>query len=83
MSKPLEMRLRRFAGQLGYRIAKSRARSIHATNHGEFMLIENVGNFAVMGSNYDATLEGLEQFLRLDAQVNGVVLRERGKKADA
>jgi hypothetical protein len=68
---PNESAIRRKAARAGYRLHKSRERKYvpHAWNHGEFMLIEIQGNFPVLGSTYDATLEDIAEYLSDDAAV--------------
>jgi len=59
-----ESRLRRVAKQGGYVLRKSRVRSIHANNHGEYMLVNSQFNGVVLGANFDATLSEVEAFLK-------------------
>lgn len=55
--------LRARARRKGYVIRKSRDRSIHADNLGEYMLIELHRNIVVLGSRYDASLEEIADYL--------------------
>jgi hypothetical protein len=58
----LEGHVRRLARKHGYQVCKSRDRSIHFDNHGDYMLLEN--NAVVLGGKYDATLGQIEEWLR-------------------
>jgi hypothetical protein len=61
--KSLESRVRRKAGRRGHTICKSRDRSTHYNNHGEYMLADS-NNCVVLGTNYDASLGEIEEYLR-------------------
>jgi hypothetical protein len=61
--KSLESRVRRKAGRRRHAIYKSRDRSTHYNNHGEYMLADS-NNYVVLGSNYDASLGEIEEYLR-------------------
>lgn len=60
--KTRENRLRRLASRLGYRIEKSRVRNTHINNKGMYQVVTNF-NSAVLGVNYDATLDDVEDYL--------------------
>ncbi len=57
-----ESRLRRKAQRLGYVIYKSRERTYHSNNEGEYQLCDN-RNTVRLGSNYDASLDDIDSFL--------------------
>lgn len=59
-----EARIRRMARRQGYALRKSRSRSIHADDLGDYVLIDVAGNYCVLGGKFDATLEHVEEFLR-------------------
>lgn len=61
--KAQEARVRRLARREGYRVCKSRDRSTHINNRGEYMLVETARNLVVLGSDYDASLANIEAFL--------------------
>ena len=63
--KTKEDRLRRQAMKLGYAIRKSRSHNLHADDFGEYMLIDASGNFVVLGSRFNATLDDIESFLKV------------------
>lgn len=57
-----ESRVRKLAGRRGYRVIKSR-RQLSCDNQGEFMLADD-RNHIVLGSQFDASLEEIETYLR-------------------
>ena len=61
-----ENRIRVRADGAGFRLHKSRKRKDvpNLDNFGEYMLVKRDGNFVVLGSRYDATLETIERFLK-------------------
>jgi hypothetical protein len=59
-----ESALRARARKLGYAIHKSRSRSIHEDNLGEYALVKEAGNQVVLGERFDATLEQIAEYLR-------------------
>jgi hypothetical protein len=61
MSAPLENRVRRKAGRIGWRVCKSRQQQ-HCDNHGEFQLVDD-NNTVVLGDRYDASLDEIESYL--------------------
>ena len=62
-----EQQVRYQARKLGYRIQKSRAQ-IHLDNLGEYRLIENQGNSIVMGAKFDASLDEIAEYLRVQSE---------------
>jgi hypothetical protein len=60
VSTALESHIRRKARRLGFRVLKSRGR-LHSHNFGEFQLVED--NVVLLGSDYDATLDDIHDFL--------------------
>lgn len=56
--------LRRIARKGGWRIDKSRSRTIHSNNLGGFQLVDQSRNYVVWGSNYELTLLDLEDILK-------------------
>jgi hypothetical protein len=64
MPKLSENHVRRLARRAGYALRKSRARNLNLNDHGDYMLIEASRNVAVLGSNFEATLDDIEAFLR-------------------
>jgi hypothetical protein len=64
MSKSMtESAVRARANTRGYRIRRSRERSRHGDNHGEFMLMNPYRNCIVMGQRFDASLEDISEYL--------------------
>ena len=59
-----ESALRARARRLGYAIHKSRSRSIHEDNLGNYALVKEDGNQVVLGERFDATLEQIAEYLR-------------------
>ena len=58
-----ESNIRAKAKRPGYRVEKSRERTIHSNNQGAFQLI-NERNYVVLGDRYDASLAEIDAFLR-------------------
>lgn len=56
-----ENRVRHLATRLGYRVMKSR-QDIHLHNLGDYQLVDRNG--VVLGSNFDASLDQIEFYLR-------------------
>lgn len=63
--KSQEQRLRCRAKSLDFRIEKSPGRTYHSGNRGDYMLIDNrLGqNTPILGWDYDAPLDQIEEFL--------------------
>ena len=61
--KVRENRLRRMAKRLGLVIQKSRVRTIHLDDIGEYMIIDLYGNYVVAGERFDCSLDDVEDFL--------------------
>lgn len=61
----LESRVRRKARRLGYQVCKSRERKHvpHGYNFGKYVLADLHTRAAVIGWNYDATLDEIEFYL--------------------
>ena len=57
-----ESRLRGFARRRGYEIQKSR-RQLSLDQQGAYMLVQSDGNSVVLGGQFDATLDDIQQFL--------------------
>jgi hypothetical protein len=58
-----ESALRARARKLGYAIHKSRSRSIHEDNLGNYALVKEDSNEVVLGERFDATLEQIADYL--------------------
>jgi hypothetical protein len=58
-----ENALRARARKLGYAIRKSRSRSIHEDNLGQYALVKEDSNDVVLGERFDATLEEIAAYL--------------------
>ena len=58
-----ESALRARAQRAGYTIMKSRDRTIHAEQLGEYMLVDTGGNFVVLGDRFNASLEQIAEYL--------------------
>ena len=58
-----ESTLRVRARKLGYVIRKSRSRSIHEDNLGQYALVNESNNEVVLGERFDATLEEIAEYL--------------------
>ena len=61
---PSESGLRRLARREGYMVRKSRSRTIHADNHGEYMLVDVGQNIPALGFRFDASLEEIADWLQ-------------------
>jgi hypothetical protein len=61
-----ESNIRRRARRCGYRVHKSRAwkHVPNLDNRGDYMLLDNASNFAVLGFRYNATLEDIDASLK-------------------
>ena len=59
-----ENQVRRLAHKNGCMVRKSRSRTIHADNLGEYMLVDAGQNFLVLGARYDASLEDIADWLQ-------------------
>jgi hypothetical protein len=57
-----ESAIRSRANTRGYRVWKSRQRSTHYNNEGEFMLV-NENNCVVLGERFNASLEDIAAYL--------------------
>jgi hypothetical protein len=60
---PSESTIRRKAKRHGYFVTKSRERTFHSNNYGEFMLVSAQYNVPILGWDYDASLEDIADFL--------------------
>jgi hypothetical protein len=60
---PDESAIRRKAKRHGYFVRKSRERTFHSNDYGEFMLVSAQYKCPILGWNYDATLEDIADFL--------------------
>jgi len=58
-----ESALRARARKLGYAIRKSRSRSIHEDNLGQYALVKEDSNDVVLGERFDASLEEIAAYL--------------------
>jgi hypothetical protein len=58
-----ERRVRRFAANKGYLVRKSRVRSIHLDNFGDYILINANTGFVAIGSRFDASLDDILAYL--------------------
>ncbi|SHN68749.1 hypothetical protein SAMN05444170_1419 [Bradyrhizobium erythrophlei] len=58
-----ESALRARARKLGYAIRKSRSRSIHEDNLGQYALVKESNNEVVLGERFDASLEDIAEYL--------------------
>lgn len=58
-----ESTLRVRARKLGYAIRKSRSRSIHEDNFGQYALVKESNDEVVLGERFDATLEEIAAYL--------------------
>ena len=61
--KTVENRVRRKAIRNGFGVRKSRRYVNGWDNVGEYMLIDASRNFCVLGSQYDASLQDIENYL--------------------
>ena len=62
--KALEAKARRAAIKVDLRAKKSRDRSLHASNHGGFMLIDPSNNTGIIGWNYELSAEEVLDYCR-------------------
>ncbi|MBI4001583.1 MAG: hypothetical protein HY348_07350 [Nitrospira defluvii] len=62
MDAAQENRVRRLANRLNYQVTKSR-QVIHMNNRGKYRLV-NDSNWVVMGVDFDASLDQIEEYLR-------------------
>jgi len=53
----------RLADRLGYRVEKYGPQTIRPNNNCQYQLIDVLGNYVVLGANYDATLADIEDWL--------------------
>jgi hypothetical protein len=60
---PNESAIRPKAKRQGCYVTKSRERSFHSNNLGEYMLLDVQHNVSILGWNYDASLEDIADFL--------------------
>lgn len=58
----LESRARRAAKRAGYRLQKSRSRTFHMNDYGEFMIVDAESDCVVAGSRYDMSAEDVLSF---------------------
>ena len=58
-----ESAIRSRAKTRGYWVRKSRQRSTHGDNHGEFMLMNPYRNCIVLGERFNASLEDISEYL--------------------
>jgi hypothetical protein len=58
-----ESAVRARAKTRGYFLRRSRQRSTHGNNHGQFMLLD-FNNRIIFGERFDATLERIADFLQ-------------------
>jgi hypothetical protein len=63
MRPSTESALRARARKLGYAIRKSRSRSVHEDNLGQYALIKEDNNEVVLGERFDATLKDIAAYL--------------------
>jgi hypothetical protein len=54
--------MRRRARRMGYSVSKSRDRSLHSDNRGQFMLCDE-RNVVVLGDGFDASLQDVADYL--------------------
>jgi hypothetical protein len=62
MTSMKESAIRGCARSAVYRVCKSRERSTHCNNHGEFQLVDD-RNYVVLGDRFDASLEDISRFI--------------------
>jgi len=62
-----ESAVRARAKRLGYSVSKSRDRSVHSNNVGQFMLCDD-RNTVVLGDRFDASLQDIADYLTERAQ---------------
>ena len=63
MQQVTESAVRARAKSRGYYVCKSRDRSTHFDNHGDFMLVEAYRNLVVLGVRFDASLKEISDHL--------------------
>jgi len=62
--KSHENRLRRLADRNGFRLRKGRiGKYFNVNNYGEYLLVDLETNVVAIGSDYDASLDEIEEFL--------------------
>jgi hypothetical protein len=62
MTSMKESAIRGRARSAGYLVCKSRERSTHCNNHGEFQLVDD-RSYVVLGDRFDASLEDISRFI--------------------
>ena len=63
-----EAKARRTAAKLGWRMEKSRARTLHSNNHGGYQLVDISRNEVFDGLNYEMTIDDVEAVIGKVAQ---------------
>jgi hypothetical protein len=63
MQSVTESAVRRRAKARGYYVCKSRDRSTHYDNQGEYQLIEAYRNLVILGVRFDASLKEISDYL--------------------
>jgi hypothetical protein len=63
MSEVSESTVRKYAKRRGYGVSKSRDRTQHMDNFGEYMLV-NLNNCVVLGGKFDASLNEIMAYLK-------------------
>ncbi len=58
----LESSVRKLAQKKGCRVSKSRQQE-HLNNRGQYQLIDNCMNAVILGSDYDASLAEIREYL--------------------
>jgi hypothetical protein len=66
-----ESALRRRAQRMGYRISKSRDKSTHFNNTGEFRLCDD-RNTVLLGDRFDASLADIDSYLAVVVHMEGL-----------
>lgn len=61
-TKSRENRVRRQLAKQGYRLCKSRTGGVYLNNLGGYMIVNANYNIVVAGSNFELSLEDVEQF---------------------
>ncbi len=59
-----ENQVRRLARKNGYLVRKSSARTVHANDFGEYMLVDASANAVALGGRFDASLEQISEWLQ-------------------
>ena len=72
-----EQRVRRQAKRLGFLLRKSRRQNHRINSGGDFMLIQR-SRGCVMGSQFEASLPGIEKFLKSQVAAAPTAVRHRG-----